>query len=383
VETATKPCYYLVLVMDLQKNTFNLEAAKAEYAKNPLFIDRALSAGFGEQKPNVEISGLDDARRNMFLFFQNELFSPQNLASFKKLIENDNLGHLIQSHNKAQENFIPRNKHDYQFEILENTLNQIDLIIRKTMIDHYYNPLVNFIDSNKHRVAQALRSFNELTILGPLASDQDIIETCKHLVKGGFNIMISIFLGLVRILPRVMKRQNINLSEEDFKKVINNIQHLLKRYSLIHFLKLIIFRDHIGYDSSSESVSRNDGMGTTIYPAEPDKTPDLYHFHADLFDLIDTDKGKQLVNNVKLLEEYRSFIEDYKIRGKRVSFKDQVLIDEIMTKMHTTATLGCPLGRVKFDDGKNFIEVVSRWVENLLLKYYVPVARVQGLFNSK
>jgi hypothetical protein len=336
--------------------------------------------------PKVEIPGLDAAKRDMFKFFQDELFSPQKLASFREVIENNNLGLSKQSHNKAQENFRPRNKHDDQFEILEDTLNQIDLIIRKTMIDHYYNPLVKFIDSNKDRVVQALRPFHEAAILGPSASDENIIETCKHQVKEGFNNMISIFLGLVRILPRVMKRQNINLSEEDFKKVISNIQHLLKRYSFTHVLKLRIFRNHIGYDSLSESLSKNGGMGTTRYPAKPDKpdeTPDLYHFHADLFDLIDTERGKQLVNNVKLLEEYRSFIEDYKIRGKNVSNQDKKIIDGIMMQMHTTATLGCPLGRVKFDDDKNFIEVVFRWVENLLLKCYVPVARVQGLFNSK
>jgi hypothetical protein len=215
---------------------------------------------------------------------------------------------------------------------------------------------------------------------------EDAIKTCKEQAREGFINMSSTFLGLVRIIPRVLKRQGEKLSEQDFVKAIHNLKILLKRYASMHVLKLRIFRNHVGFDDISEVLSKaRNGTGTTRFPVDRSKinqTPDLYHFHQDLFDLIDTDEGKQLANNEKLLEGYREIIEDHKIRGKELNQHDKETIQEIMRQMFTTPTLGCPLGRVKFSDQKNFIEITFNWMESLIKKYYMPVARSQGLFKN-
>lgn len=371
------------------KYNFDLEAARQTLAQNPLHIDRALNEGFRAHTQEIELPGFGDAKRSMFEFFQNELFTADNLQSFRTAIESDSLGLSRASAESLQKSSLVKKKTSNGKEDLDSILEHIDLAIRQTIIDKFCQPINKIINKNKDRVYEAIKAFIDYTppnIASKEAKLEDIIKTCKEQAREGFINMASTFLGLIRIMPRVLERSGERLSEQDFVKAIHNLKNLLKRYASIHVLKLRIFRNHVGFDAESERLTRiQNGKGTTRFPVDPskiDQTPDLYHFHQDLFDFIETPEGKQLVNNEKLLEGYREIIEENKIRGKEIDSQDKATIQEIMRQMFTTPTLGCPLGRVKFSDQKNFIEIAFNWMESLINKYYLPVARSQGLFKN-
>lgn len=271
----------------------------------------------------------------MFEFFQNELFTADNLQSFRTAIESDSLGLSRASAESLQKSSSIKKKTSDRKEDLDSILEHIDLTIRQTIIDKFCQPINKIINQKKDRVYEVIKAFIDYTppnIAGKETKVENIIKTCKEQAREGFINMASTFLGLLRIMPRVLERSGEKLSEQDFIKAIHNLKNLLKRYASIHVLKLRIFRNHVG--------------------------------------------------NEKLLEGYREIIEENKIRGKEIDSQDKATIQEIMRQMFTTPTLGCPLGRVKFSDQKNFIEIAFNWMESLINKYYLPVARSQGLFKN-
>ena len=135
---------------------------------------------------------------------------------------------------------------------LDSILEHIDLAIRRTMLDKYCQPINKIITDKKDRVHAIIKGFMGYAPPGEDGQEvtvEDAIKTCKEQAKEGFINMTSMFLGLIRIIPRVLERTNEKLSEQDFVKAIHNLKNLLKRYASMHVLKLRIFRNHVGFDN--------------------------------------------------------------------------------------------------------------------------------------
>lgn len=350
---------------------FNLNKAQTFLQENPLDIHLALAEGFKESKVDFNPFTVE-RKRNYFTAIEDEFLNPEKLERFKSKVEGEpeNAGRTTGEAKNL------KNKLN-KATCITDALEIFDSEVRLYMLSHFINPIKKILEPCKARIHEImttqLRRVGLMSTIS-ISEDQAWTEFTRRIKDATLNAG-SQFMALLSLIPNVYKRQTGKLMPEaKLLEATENITNLLERYARINVGHFRIIRDYALCNKTAQQNRVNKyGKGDTemakILDYEKNDTAPCFEiYYKDSFDLIDTDKGLQVANNAKALERF----------NETIMFPSQGITKEL-TEAKLSPAIGCPALRIKFSDGQNLVELISKWLTKSVKVYLLPIYKKFGV----